>query len=326
MNTQPTVNRDFLCALAILATFAVSTIGNSASAELLVYEGFQYGTAGVNRAGSDLLHGQPDGIGGDIDATGLGGTWQDSTTVVPSSDLFVASGSLTFGNLVTSGNHVRGDSNLNSDIFSRPVTVSFNGLDRLYFSLLANKLQNNFSAAEGGLVLGNQVVGNARITGIGGTESGTDNTAVNGLQGFGVAPTTAGNNWTAYGWDGTSQTVGGSALTVPTNGSATHLLVGEILFNSGLGGADVYNLYNFVLTPSGRLQDGSLSLITSIEVDVDESLLNTLNLTRQVNTAYDEIRFGTNLNDVLPTPEPSTIIMAVLGALAIIGLVIRRRR
>jgi len=185
-----------------------------------VYEGFQYGTAGADQAGSDLLHGQPDGSVGDTDATGLSGTWQDSSGPGQSSDLFVASGSLSFGDLPTAGNHVRSDTNNNNDIFSRPISVSLSAGSELWFSVLANKLQNDFNAAEGGLVTGNQVVNNARIL----LDDGST-----GLAGFGVAPTASGDNWTPYAWNGTSQSVGDAALTVPVDESEVHLLVGRVV-------------------------------------------------------------------------------------------------
>ena len=48
------------------------------------------------------------------------------------------------------------------------------------------------------------------------------------------------------------------------------------------------------------MEGGALSQICStLEVNVDQTTLDTLNLTRQVNTAYDEIRIGLTLNDVL---------------------------
>ena len=284
----------FTLAAAAMALGAL-TVG-SGHAALLVYEGFQYETAGADRSGSDLLHGQPDGSGGDVDADGLGGTWQDSTAVTATSDMFVAAGSLLFGDLAAAGNHVRGDTNLNNDLFSRPITVSLSSGNELWFSVLANKLQNNFSAAEGGLVIGNQAVNNPRIL----LDDGAG-----GLQGFGVAPTTDGNNWTPYAWDGSSQSAGDAALTVPTNGSEVHLLVGQISFDTGDGGTDRYTLYDYQLD-GGSVVGGTLNAIAStIEIDVDQSALDTLSLTRQVNTAYDEIRIGTSLEDVLGIESPA---------------------
>jgi hypothetical protein len=185
---------------------------------LFVYEGFQYGTAGTDHGSSDLLDDQPDGAGGDTDATGLSGTWQEQDTVTTTSDLFIYSGSLSFGDLETNGNHVRTDTNGNHDRFARTISADIDSTSELWFSVMANKLQNNFSAAEGGFVIGNQPVNAPKVN----EDDGTS-----GLAGFGFAPTTAGSNWKAYAWDGASQTAGDAALAVATNGSVTTLLYRE---------------------------------------------------------------------------------------------------
>jgi len=296
------------CSLAPAALCLAMMLGAAEThAALLVYEGFQYGDASSTRAGADLLHGQPDGSGGDTDATGLSGTWQDSAGPGQSSDLFMAAGSLSLGQVVTSGNHVRGDTNLNNDLFSRTVTADLDSGSELWFSFLADKLQNNFSAAEGGVVIGNQAVNDSQV--------GEDN-ASTGLIGFGIAPTTSGNDWTAYGWDGTSEVVGGSSLSVSVGGGDVHLLVGKISFNTGTGGADEFSLFDY------NAGTEMLDLVTSLEVDADETALDTLSLTRQVNTAYDEIRIGTTQRDVVAVPNPA----ALPAGLALIGLLALRRR
>ena len=290
-------------------------LAQAADAALYVYEGFQYETALTTRAGSDLLDGQADDAPTtDTDATGLGSVWTDTVSPNATSNLFMAENSLAFGDLATTGNHVRSDTNSNNDNYTRPITNALDGGGELWFSVLANKLQNNFSAAEGGLVIGNQQVNNTRIL----LDTGTT-----GLAGFGIAPTTSGNNWTAYAWDGSSQSVGDANLGVATNGSETSLLVGKVSFNTGSGGTDEYTLYDYQLN-AGSVVGGTLNQIGStIEVNVDESTLDTLSLTRQVNTAYDEIRVADNLNEVLglAVPEPSSLALLAMG-----GLMMARRR
>lgn len=286
-------------ALPILLVFSVPHAG----AELLIYEGFDYATAGNDRAGAELLHEQPTGEDGDVDAIGLSGVWLDSLGPGVVSDFFLQLGSLEFGDLATSGNSVRSDTNLNNDIFSRGIVpdLAATGTGEIWMSFLANKLQNNFQAAESGLVIANGVLENSRLL---------ENDGSDGLAGFGVGPTTSGNNWTAYGWNGTTQVVGDEALQVPTNGSETNLLIGRIELNAGAGGADRFTLFSYLLN-EGQIAGGSLNEITRIEVDVDESELDTLNLTRQVNTHYDEIRVGESLSDVLasgPGPVPLQVI------------------
>ncbi len=135
-------SRELALVCSCFAFFATHSYG-----ALIVYEGFNYGVAGANRAGSDLLQGQADGVGGDVASLGLSGMWTDSSGPGANSDLFLQSGSLGFGDLPTSGNSVRSDTNLNNDVFSRPITSSLASTGELWFSFTANKLQNNFSAA-----------------------------------------------------------------------------------------------------------------------------------------------------------------------------------
>ena len=83
----------------------------------------------------------------------------------------------------------------------------------------------------------------------------------------------------------------------------------------------MFKLYN--AADDGSLDAGDLTLIATIEADMDESTLDTLNLTRQVNVNYDEVRIGTSMTDVLPViPEPG---IAILGSFGLLGLLRRRR-
>lgn len=301
--------------LAALAGLVFTTA--PVRAALLVYEGFQYETAtsASDRTGASLVHGQADDPGGsDTDASGLGGTWAEqlSGSVNTTTDLRMATGSLLFGDLPVSGNHARADSNLNNDILTRSITSNLGGSPKLWFSVLASKLDRR-GAAQGGLVIGNQAVNNSKVL---------LDTGSTGLNGFAVA-SPSGGNWAAYGWDGAAQTVG-SSLGIPN--ADVHLLVGEITFDVGTGaelGFDEFNLYDYALGGSGTIAGGGLgSPVSSILVDVDQSGLDTFSIARQVNTAYDEIRIGTTLDDVLGVPEPSTAILLGLGGLAML----RRRR
>jgi len=299
--------------LGFALTASLVVAATSANAAVVVYEGFQYDAV------NDSLEGQPDG-GTDIDATGLTGVWDD--TLDNGDNLFLKSGSLGFGDLSTNGNHVGFDSNTNNDIFTRGLSAGAQGVtaavDEIWFSILAEKLQNNFSAAEGGFVLANQTVGNSRIL---------ENDGTDGLAGFGVAPTTSGDDWTAYAWDGSSQSAGDAALTVGVGSGDIRLLVGHISYDTGAGGTDEYTLFEYLLN-GGSVEGGTLNQIAStLEVNVDQSLLDTVNLTRQVNTNFDELRIATTLEEALglpaPIPEPST---ALLLAVGVVGFATRCRR
>ena len=304
-----------------LGTFAISA--SPARAVVAVYEGFQYDAV------NDSLHGQPDDAGGtDTDATGLNGAWTDTTG--PTSNMFIKPGSLAFGDLATTGNSIGYLSNQQNDIFTRGLTAgavtTVSTSTEIWFSILFEKLQNNFSAGEGGFVFGSQAVGNPRIY----LNDGTD-----GLAGFGFGPTTAGDDLTPFAWDGTTQVAGDAVISVPPNNGSSntaglnlgpvHFLVGHISFDTGAGGTDEYTLFDYQLS-GGSVAGGTLSPIAStIEIDIDQTaseILDTISLTRQVNVNYDELRIGTMLSDVVPIPEPSAITLLGLAGLALL----RRRR
>lgn len=303
-------------AVIALACTLVSA-GATVQASLLVYEGFNYETASATRAGADLLQGQPTDPGGtDTDAVGLGGVWQmEAVGSLPSasSDVFLKQGSLAFGDLMTSGNHVGSDTNQNQNVYSRQITATLDAGDGFWLSFLAEKPQNNFNQAREGIAITNQSVSDPRLN---------ENSGSN-LMGFGVAPTDAGNNWTAYAWDGTNIIQGSNSLPVTIGQGDVRLLVGHVSYDTGTNGADVFTLYEYQLSPDDSIFGGNLSLITAIEADVDQSLLDTLLLTRRVNTNFDEIRIGTTLQSVLPVPEPTRALLLSAGVAL---LLFRRRR
>ena len=296
----------------ILPTLAGFALATSTHGALLVYEGFDYGPPGADQVSDptdpnyNLLHNQPDGVSDGTDAVGLSGVWSDSIGAGQGSDVFMNAGSLSFGGLPTSGNHVRTDNRFNQDVFSRGVSAALDSGSDLWFTFLADKLQNNFSAAQAGVVISNGVHGDSQV----GQQGG-----VAGYHGFGIAPTDSGNDWTAYGWDGTNQVQGGDSVGVTVGGGDVHLLGGHVSFGTGTGGADVFTLYDY-----NTATVGDHNLVTSIEVDADESLLDNLNVTRRVNTAYDEIRIGTTEADVIPEPS-----VAILGSFGLLALLRRRR-
>jgi len=301
----------YLFTLTIIAGLALA---GSAHAALLVYEGFDYTTVG-----DDLI-----GKGGTTE-TGLSGTWADAETG-GGDNMFLKSGSLNFSNLQTSGNHIGFESNSNNDIYNRGLsTTGFTG-SSIYFSFLFEKLQNNFGADKEGFALMNGILPAGRF-------DGSNNPGASVRHGFAVAAVD-GSNLQAIAYDGTTGTrvVSAAADSVPitvvnggTNTSTSNqevsMILGEISFGTGTGGADVFNLYNVL--DDGSLDVNDLSLVATIEADVDESLISTLNLTRQVNVNYDEVRIGTTLDDVLIIPEPSsfTLILLALGTL----FILRRR-
>lgn len=295
------------CSLLKLLTL-LTVAGSPAGAELLVYEGFQYGPI------EGSLAAQPDFLveesPADVDAIGLVGTWTDALS---NTEMFLKEGSLIFSDLATSGNHVGYLSNINNDVFHRPFSSEVNDAistagtsnRTLFFSFLFEKLQNNFGAAHEGLAIMNGILPSSRWD--------NGNPGAVGTHGFAVAAV-VGPDLQAVAYDGTTgtQIVGGELLPItvvngsnntPISNQAVNLIVGEISFNTGPNGSDVFRLYQ--ATDDGGLSADDLVLIDTIEADVDESLLSTLNVTRQVNVNYDEIRIGDSLADVFPgAPGP----------------------
>jgi len=139
---------------------------------------------------------------------------------------------------------------------------------------------------------------------------GSNNPGATNRHGFAVAAVDS-SNLRALIFDGTAGTrsvsSGSIPITVVNGGSNTstsnqevNFIVGEILFNAGTGNAHIFNRYYAANTNHVDV----LTLAATIEGDFDESLLDTLNLTRQVNVNYDEVRIGKTLNAVLGIIDP----------------------
>jgi hypothetical protein len=92
----------------------------------------------------------------------------------------------------------------------------------------------------------------------------------------------------------------GNSNTSGSNLGDVRLIVGQISFDTGADGADRYTLYDYQLS-GGSIADGGLGdpISTTLEIDVDQGSLDILNLTRQVNLNWDEVRIGTTLESVL---------------------------
>jgi len=288
-----------MCVTAI----AVLIMVGSSHAGVIVYEGLQYG-AGEN------LKGQPNGAP-EVDATGLAGTWAGDS----SEEWTIQSTSLSFGALPTAGGHVTNgsgpDAYRNSDLNTRVLTAgaqtSVASAGEIWFGILMKPEVDpaSWGAAEDGFAFTNQPLTKTKVR----TNSG------GGLAGFGIS-SEGFADFQPYAWDGTSITTG--TLVNPaldTTTGETYLLVGHISFDTGTGGADVYKLYNNEL-------NGILTQIgDTLEVNITQADLDTVNLTRQRSVAYDELRIGTSFEDVGVVPEPATLAMLGLG-----GLMMARRR
>ena len=298
---------------AALSVAAMMSAGlmQSASAELYVYEGFQYSNDG------DILDGEPDGSGtpADINATGLGGVWDDQLTKTEHLDIY--ENSLSFGDLVTNGNHVGSETTSQENIYVRSMTnTNIGSTDDLYFSILIKPTNSN-SASRSGLILSD--------TNATGTNGRFDNVSV--TNGIGVG-SEGFANFNPFVWDGGVQTASTGSLS--TSDGTTYLLVGHLSFNSHVSGDDEFTLYNYNLTTSGgtvTADFANLDIIgETLRVDIDEDLtekLDVINLTRQRQPFYDEIRVASTLEEALAVPEPTSLALLGLGGLLVAS---RRRR
>lgn len=308
-------------AIVALAGLGLCAGLHSADAGLIVYEGFQYSNVGDELQAVTTV---------DVAPTGLTGGWTEN--LLNAQQMYLKSGSLSFSDLPTTGNHVGYLSNQGNDNYSNTldaaaqaaITTAGGANGTLYLSFLFEKLQNNFGADHEGLALMNGVLPNSRFD--------NNNGGAVGRHGFAIANVDGlnGSDLQAVAYDGTTGTrvvgTNGLPITVVNGGSntatsnvAVAMIVAEFSFNTGAGGADVFNLY--AVTDDGGLDAGDLVLIDTIEADVDEATLSTLSLTRQVNVNYDEVRIGTTLNDVLGVPEPTSLALLGIG-----GLIVARRR
>ena len=255
--------------------------GVSSSETLWVYEGFQYTSVG------EVLRVQPDGSLGDVDATGLSGTWSDYQTQ-NGGDMKMINGSLTFGDLTTSGNHVHSTTTSTNDGLIRSISANITTSDELWFSVLFK----NTATDNGGFAITNQQPSNYQFHS---TDNGSD-----GLAGVGWS-VPGGTVVTPYAWDGASQIVGTDSVSA----LSLQLFVGKISWDTGIGGFDEYSLYTFSLN-GGNIFGGTLSQIGStLNVDIDQNSatehLEFVNLSRKKNNIfYDEIRIGSSLEMVTP--------------------------
>ena len=278
------------------------------SRNLIVYEGFNYEPSGTSRGESSLLNQQPTDPGGiDVDAIGLVGTYGGGGDA--DNDFFMKSGSLSFGDLLTSGNHVRSDTNSGDQRANRALsaeaTESIASADEIWFSFLAERILNNFSNGREGIAIANGVLSDPRF----------DLANASGLHGFGIAATDGGDGWRAWGWDGSDGVESSGSFSVSVNQGEVNLLIGHIQFDSGTDGKDVFTFYHYdrdFVEGSITADMENLVEVDTIEVDVDQSELDRLNVTRQVNTAFDEIRIGTTLDSVLGLVEPPAGTLIIL--------------
>ena len=276
----------------ILLFAAITTAGfiRSASASLILYEGFDYSAGTIN--------------GSQNTGTGFNGAWNASGSNI----LAVESSGLTFPGLTVTGGSVArptpsGNSEMNRALTSGSIMNLTSGT--IYFSTLirANNISGNANA---GLVFGTDLV-DASQEPLGVTSGGSQ-------EGFGFS--IENRALYAIGFDDGASLKSSGSLSVSLNtteATTTFMIVGQIDW----GATDNLTLYN--------ISDVTAPLPASfatVSGSLDESAFDTLALGDRQISSIDEIRFGTTLAAVGIIPEPSSLALLCFGGLA---LIMRRR-
>ncbi|VGO19649.1 hypothetical protein [Pontiella sulfatireligans] len=255
-----------------LALAAVLAIAGSAEAVLLAYEGFEYPTTSTglwSGTGNTGLNG----------GSGFASEWiVTDTTGTPYWN--IVSGSPTWGALTVSSNQLSRIETTGTEEMSRPVSADLDGASDLWFSMLWRGGDNAAFA-----------IGGAPFT-------SDTSTALSSGPGFGFLnrdynlPVTDKGIRVAVWNDSGAVTASGD---LGLSRGDTVFLVGHISFNTGTAGADVYKLYSVGVD----LELANATLIATLEVDGDESLLDTVAKNTNRNPGMDELRIGTAYADVV---------------------------
>ena len=298
----------------LFVTAALSFIfgQTTAQAQLVVYEGFEY------VVGDDLTNANT--------GTGFGGAW---TTAEPSgtgNPHSIGEG-LSFSSLSVAGGSVERDERFGRSTAARTISAAAQTAltadgSTVYFSVLADPTINveatggQFSNTYGTLVFGNAPTTDASNGNQAG--EGTLNAGDAVGVGFYGGPT----GFEDGGIQGVSFTAGvinqpdglpdenGVSNSVVT-GDVVSLIVGEIVWGADGAADDTITLYN-ITDPTAPLP-APFSTQTLV---VDQTTFNIISISDGQTSAFDEIRFGMTLADVLPTS--STF---VLGDASLNGVV-----
>ena len=278
-------------------------------ADLLVYEPFDYPAGGLNAAG------------GSTDF-GFSGNWSaNATTEVVASDR-------GYGSLPTTGGSVGNLSGgQNRPGGTRAIDGSIAGA-----GLLADGRELWFSAVMGYDAGGNRT--NSRLAlSLGSTGFNNANFSYvldeAGATGLGVTLGRFGGNGRIVATQFRDGSVGGTSGfadnvfgdrsgTVVLPGSNAQVDVALVVGRFAWGAAsDTLDIF----LPDAGLSLGAVH--STLTVDVNQSLYDTISFKRGDQVVIDEFRFGASANDVLGViPEPSSIGLTLFGML---GLLLRRR-
>lgn len=278
----------------VTSLFAISLCA-TASAVTYVYEPFNMTVGNLDGQSSP-------------DSSGLSTAW--NITSGSNANNQVTSGSLSFGDLVTSGNSLTTTASNGSEdgevIIDSTISIAGRLGDgsSLWFSLLIDGGVG--SNAHSGFAFGTD--------GIAGAFNGV---SMNGT-GSGLGVYYQGSTFRATSWVNGTRT--GNGATFSDGGGM--LLVGHINWGAD---NDTMTLYTPSVAQLALGQTGSAVSTITTATNLNQSTFDTISYTTRGSSGgdvFDEIRFGSDFASVAIIPEPSATLLGGLGAL----MLLRRRR
>ena len=269
----------------LVLAVAVLSVGINSYAQQVVYEGFDY-VPGSNLASQN---------GG----TGWGGAWT-TNQITNSAAVHSVAGALAFDGLEVSGASAArvfrsGQSTASRVLSPASVAAITNDGSTVWFSVLVNadvgdgQHVNTF----GTIVFGNQQL---NATGIG-TNNGSGIGIANNGDGFGVGFGGTNGSFETAMVQGVTFENGNLTQSIADRevvGTDTALLVGKIDWAAN-GSADMMTVYlvDDIASPLNVV-------LTTMTIDVDQTQFDTISIADGQTSAFDEIRFGATMADVLP--------------------------
>jgi hypothetical protein len=276
----------------VILVALVAMLASSASAALLLYEGFDY--AGPDPAPKDMYNDDSLCVPSHNGGTGFTGAWVKTGAGGGG----LTTGSLSYGALLTTGNSSVQGGNIIGDDEGRTFTsATFNTNEgtKYWVSYLVN-LEISPTNGPTGSWLGVKFNGQGLWFGL---------------------------NYNTRNW-GMEHPQGLNSAVAATAG--THLLVGSVEY-TGTNSIKYLWIDPSVSTLNGAdLQTSDAILTTSLGTAAKDTFAGLMNMGTNggsLNSQIDEIRVGTSYADVTPIPEPASILLLVSG---ILGAYKLRRR
>ena len=275
----------------LLAT-AILFVGTTAYGQQVIYEGFEY-VPGSNLASQNS-------------GTGWGGGWT-TTQINNNATVHSVGGALTFEGLEVTGAGVARATRSGQSSASRtlsPASIADLTADNstVWFSVLVNAVVGD---GQHGNTFGTIVFGSQQLNATGsGANNGAGIGIANNGDAFGVGFGGTNGSFDTAMVQGVSFENGNLMQSIADRevvGANTTLLVGKIDWAAN-GSADTMTVYlvDDVASPLNEV-------LTTMTIDVDQAQFDTISIADGQTSAFDEIRFGATLDDVLPADDSGPV-------------------